>query len=156
MKFLGTFSIYAAFCALTILFVAKIMPETKGKTLEEIQASLRTWKWRKNYKENSYNISSNKSVLISDKAYNIPQKCDVVRSWLWVSLALLRLQKWRSLSSKTRCRQRFKLQDISSLWWQNLEKKIILCNNVLFFFLLPSYIIDFCMQEIRSWNKIDR
>ncbi|XP_057771875.1 sugar transporter ERD6-like 16 isoform X2 [Salvia miltiorrhiza] len=38
----GTFSIYAAFCALTILFVAKIMPETKGKTLEEIQASLRS------------------------------------------------------------------------------------------------------------------
>ncbi|KAL1548540.1 sugar transporter ERD6-like 16 [Salvia divinorum] len=36
----GTFLIYAAFCALTIVFVAKIMPETKGKTLEEIQASL--------------------------------------------------------------------------------------------------------------------
>ncbi|KAH6755508.1 Major facilitator superfamily protein [Perilla frutescens var. hirtella] len=36
----GTFSIYAGFCAMTVVFVAKIMPETKGKTLEEIQASL--------------------------------------------------------------------------------------------------------------------
>ncbi|KAL6517219.1 hypothetical protein OROHE_017925 [Orobanche hederae] len=35
----GTFMTYAGFCALTILFVAKIVPETKGKTLEEIQAS---------------------------------------------------------------------------------------------------------------------
>lgn len=38
--FSGTFFIYATFCAMTIAFVAKIMPETKGKTLEEIQASL--------------------------------------------------------------------------------------------------------------------
>ncbi|GER30185.1 major facilitator superfamily protein [Striga asiatica] len=34
----GTFMTYAAFCALTVVFVAKIVPETKGKTLEEIQA----------------------------------------------------------------------------------------------------------------------
>ncbi|KAG8370099.1 hypothetical protein BUALT_Bualt14G0082300 [Buddleja alternifolia] len=36
----GTFTIYAGFCAATVLFVARIVPETKGKTLEEIQASI--------------------------------------------------------------------------------------------------------------------
>lgn len=40
----GTYYLYAAVCFLTILFVAKIVPETKGKTLEEIQASLNSWK----------------------------------------------------------------------------------------------------------------
>ncbi|KAG5628043.1 hypothetical protein H5410_013261 [Solanum commersonii] len=34
----GTFMLYAGFSVLTILFVAKVVPETKGKTLEEIQA----------------------------------------------------------------------------------------------------------------------
>ncbi|KAJ7955019.1 Sugar transporter ERD6 [Quillaja saponaria] len=36
----GTFSVYAGFSLLTILFVAKVVPETKGKTLEEIQACI--------------------------------------------------------------------------------------------------------------------
>ncbi|PRQ39021.1 putative major facilitator, sugar transporter, major facilitator superfamily [Rosa chinensis] len=36
----GTYYLYGAVCVLTILFVAKVVPETKGKTLEEIQASL--------------------------------------------------------------------------------------------------------------------
>ncbi|XP_021865209.1 sugar transporter ERD6-like 7 [Spinacia oleracea] len=36
----GTFYFYAAIGALNVLFVAKLVPETKGKTLEEIQASI--------------------------------------------------------------------------------------------------------------------
>lgn len=36
----GTFLLYAAVNALAILFIAKIVPETKGRTLEEIQASM--------------------------------------------------------------------------------------------------------------------
>ncbi|XP_074345778.1 sugar transporter ERD6-like 16 [Apium graveolens] len=34
----GTFFVFAGFSALTLLFVVKLVPETKGKTLEEIQA----------------------------------------------------------------------------------------------------------------------
>ncbi|OIT06226.1 PREDICTED: sugar transporter ERD6-like 7 [Nicotiana attenuata] len=36
----GTFILYAAVNALSILFVIKIVPETKGRTLEQIQASI--------------------------------------------------------------------------------------------------------------------
>jgi len=33
----GAFLIFAAFCIATLVFVRRFVPETKGKTLEEVQ-----------------------------------------------------------------------------------------------------------------------
>ncbi|XP_030929353.1 sugar transporter ERD6-like 11, partial [Quercus lobata] len=35
----GTFFIFAVICGMGIIFIYKLIPETKGRTLEEIQAS---------------------------------------------------------------------------------------------------------------------
>ncbi|XP_071703616.1 sugar transporter ERD6-like 16 isoform X2 [Rutidosis leptorrhynchoides] len=36
----GTFWLFSGFCIITVIFVARLVPETKGKSLEEIQASI--------------------------------------------------------------------------------------------------------------------
>jgi MFS transporter, SP family, ERD6-like sugar transporter len=43
--FAGTFFLFSAASLVTVPFVARLVPETKGKTLEEIQELLKASTW---------------------------------------------------------------------------------------------------------------
>ena len=50
----GTFTLYALVCGFTVAFVSLWVPETKGKTLEEIQALFRWFKRRRRRRQHSF------------------------------------------------------------------------------------------------------
>lgn len=40
VDFAGTFFVYACICVISIIFILKLVPETKGRTLEDIHATV--------------------------------------------------------------------------------------------------------------------
>lgn len=65
----GTFWIFCGFCAVGIIFVYFLVPETKGKTLEQIQRELNNWRiWKsdrmKRKKHNCIYFNTNRTCFL--------------------------------------------------------------------------------------------
>ncbi|XP_055960903.1 uncharacterized protein LOC126671339 [Mercurialis annua] len=80
----GTFFLYACICACNICFISKLVPETKGRTLEEIQefADYRPYTQRQvmGEKEPQENTEISKPLLSRDNICGLVDECGVKSS----------------------------------------------------------------------------